>query len=58
MQFLYKLFVPDKILVNNLPLFISKRDKKNLKKIVNYMRKQLFIRKIKKILGLKLKKRS
>lgn len=58
MQFLYKLFVPDKILVNNLPLFVSKRDKKNLKKIVKYMRKQLFIRKIKKILGLKLKKRS
>ena len=46
MQIIYKMFVSDKELVNNLPLFTPVRGKEKLERIVRLMRKHLFFRKI------------
>ncbi len=61
MQFIYKLFVSDKELANSLPFLpelameqsSTKARKKTLKRFVKFFRKQLFIRKVKKVFSFK-----
>ena len=50
MKWFYSIFVSDKELVNALPLFYrGDKSKEALTRFVNYMRKQLFLRKLKRI---------
>ena len=52
MRLFYKLFVSDKEVINNLPLFMRKnKSESELKQIFEYIRKHLFFRKIKKFLS-------
>ena len=59
MQFIYKLFVSEKELVNNLPIFFRKKPSKEmLDKLIKSMRKHLFFRKVRAFLHLKTKRKS
>ena len=48
MQWLYKFFVTEQELVNALPMMLPKRNPEHLEQFVRFMRKRLFIRKVKK----------
>lgn len=50
MQWFYKLFVSEKEVVNNLPLFPSRKlDREALNKLIKFIRKFLFFKKVKNL---------